>query len=191
MGVVEKNRLITGQHVQTGDSIIGLASNGLHSNGYSLARTVCFDKAGLSTDAYIGEFDATIGDALLTPTRIYVKPILKLLKKYRVKKVVKAMAHITGGGLIGNLPRVIGPEYNAVITKKWPIPPIFSFLQKQGPVDKQEMYRVFNMGIGYVLVVAPAFTRSIMAHLRKLGETPFFLGKIKKGTGTVVIKGVS
>ncbi len=191
VGVVEKKRLITGEHVQSGDSIIGLASSGLHSNGYSLARTICFDRGKLSVDAYIDELDATVGDALLRPTRIYVKPILKLLKKYRVKKIVKAMAHITGGGLIGNIPRVIGSEHDAVITKKWPIPPIFSFLQKLGPVDKQEMYRVFNMGIGYVLVVSPSFTRSIMAHLRKLGETPFFLGKIKKGTGRVIIKGIS
>jgi phosphoribosylformylglycinamidine cyclo-ligase len=188
VGVVEKNRIVTGAHVEPGDSVIGLASDGLHSNGYSLVRKICFDQEKLKVDQYIDELSEPLGAALLRPTRIYAKPIVSLLKKYKVKKVVKAMAHITGGGLVGNIPRVIGSDCDALLRKKWPIPPIFSFLQKRGPVEEKEMYRVFNMGIGYVLVVAPGFTRSIMAHLRKLGETPHFLGKVKRGTGRVVIK---
>lgn len=188
VGVVEKNRLITGQNVRPGDSVIGLASNGLHSNGYSLARKICFEKEKLKTTDTFDELGEPLGEALLRPTRIYVKPILALLKKYRVKKVIKAMAHITGGGLPGNLPRVIGSECDVVIDRKWDIPSIFNFLQKRGPVRKAEMFRTFNMGIGYVLVVSPPFTRSIMKHLRKLGETPYFLGKIKRGSGKVVIK---
>ncbi len=187
VGVIEKNRIISGSHVEPGDSVIGLASDGIHSNGYSLVRKICFDNAGLSADQYIDELGETLGDALLRPTRIYVKTIVALLKKYKVKKVVKAMAHITGGGLVGNIPRVISPDLDIVIQKKWPIPPIFPFLQNLGPVEEEEMYRVFNMGIGYVLVVAPSFTRSIMTHLRKLGEKPYFIGKIKKGAGTLKI----
>jgi len=150
-------------------------------------RKICFDHAGLSADQYIEELGEILGDALLRPTRIYVKTIVALLKKYKVKKVVKAMAHITGGGLVGNIPRVIGPDLDIVLQKKWPIPPIFPFLQNLGPVAEEEMYRVFNMGIGYVLVVAPSFTRSIMSHLRKMGEKPYFIGKIKRGDGSVKI----
>jgi len=188
VGVVEKNRIITGSQVAPGDSVIGLASSGLHSNGYALARRICFEQAQLKADQYIDELGATLGETLLKPTRIYVRSILALLKNYRVKKVVKAMAHITGGGLVGNIPRVIGKKCDVVITKKWLIPPIFTFLEKLGPVEREEMYRVFNMGIGYILIVRPGFTRSILAHLRKLGETPYFLGKVKPGTGKVIIK---
>ena len=187
VGVIEKNRIISGQHVKPGDSVIGLASSGVHSNGYALVRKICFDQAGLSLDQHLEELGETLGSALLRPTRIYVKPIIALLKKYKVKKVVKAMAHITGGGLVGNIPRVIGPDLDIVLQKKWPVPPIFTFLQKLGPVDEPEMFRVFNMGIGYVLIVAPGFTRSIMTHLRKLGEKPFFIGKVKRGAGLVKI----
>jgi len=131
----------------------------------------------------------TAGEALLRPTRIYVPAILGLLKKYKVKKVVKAMAHITGGGIVGNVPRVLPEGLDVVIDrKKWPRPAVFDWLQKLGPVEEEEMYRVFNMGIGYVLIVAPSFTRSILAHLRKLGETPYFLGKVRKGDRRVILK---
>ena len=188
VGVIEKHRIITGEHVEPGDSIIGLASNGIHSNGYSLVRRICFEQAKLDVNDHIDELGESIGQALLRPTRIYVKPILGLLRKYKIKKIVKAMAHITGGGLVGNIPRATGSDCDVVINKKWPIPEIFNFIQKLGPVDQEEMYRVFNMGIGYVLVVAPSFTRSIMTHLRKLGEKPYFLGKVKRGSGKVVIK---
>ena len=188
VGVVEKNRIVTGEHTEIGDSVIGLASNGVHSNGYSLVRKICFEQNDLKVDRAYDELGETLGEALLRPTRIYVKSIMGLLKNYKVKKVVKAMAHITGGGLVGNIPRVIGDDMDAVLQKKWPIPPIITFLQKHGPVEEEEMYRVFNMGIGYVLVVSPSFTRSIMAHLRKLGETPYFLGKVKRGSGQVVIR---
>jgi len=187
VGVVEKNRIVTGRRVEPGDSVIGLASSGLHSNGYSLVRRVCFERAKLKVDQVIEELGEPLGEALLRPTRIYVKSIVALLKKYKVKKVVKAMAHITGGGLVGNIPRVIGKDCDVVLHRKWPIPAVFSFLQKLGPIDEKEMYRVFNMGIGYVLIVAPSFTRSIMAHLRKFRETPYFLGKAKRGSGQVVI----
>jgi phosphoribosylformylglycinamidine cyclo-ligase len=189
VGVVEKHRIVTGSHVQPGDSVIGLASSGLHSNGFALVRHICFEQEKRDVNEYVEELGETLGKALLRPTRIYVRSILGLLKKYRVKKVVKAMAHITGGGLVGNIPRVISKDLDVVIHKnKWEVPAIFRCLQKWGPVEEQEMFRVFNMGIGYVLVVAPDFTRSILAHLRKLGETPYFLGKVKRGTGKVIVK---
>ena len=188
VGVAERQRLITDRHVEVGDSVIGLASDGLHANGYSLVRQICFKQHKLPLHKTIDALGEPLADALLRPTRIYAKPIVALLKKYRVKKVVKAMAHITGGGLVGNIPRVIPNDLDVVIDRKWPIPPIFAWLQKLGQVRRKEMFRVFNMGIGYVLIVAPAFTRSIMAHLRKLGESPTFLGKIKRGTGKAMIR---
>ncbi len=188
VGVVEKNRIVTGNKVEAGDSVIGLASNGIHSNGYSLVRQICFEQEKLKPNDYIDQLGETLGEALLRPTRIYAKGVMGLLKKYRVKRVVKAMAHITGGGLVGNIPRVISDDLDVVIDRKWDIPPIFKFLQKRGPVTKKEMYRVFNMGIGYVMVVSPTFTKSVMTRLRKLGEIPYFLGKVKKGTGKVTIK---
>lgn len=188
VGVVEKDRIVTGEQVEPGDSIIGLASSGLHSNGYALARKICFEMQNLKAETYVEALGEPLGEALLRPTRIYVRSILGLLKQYKVKKVVKAMAHITGGGLVGNIPRVLPRDCDAALQKKWEIPPIFRFLQQAGPVEEEEMYRVFNMGIGYVLVVAPGFTRSIVAHLRKLGEKPYFIGKIRRGSGQVVFK---
>ena len=189
VGVVEKDRLVTGDRAEPGDLVIGLASSGLHSNGYSLVRKICFDTCNLDPTAHVDQLGETLGDALLRPTRIYVKAIVNLLAKYKVKKVVKAMAHITGGGLVGNIPRVIGPKLDVVLQRnKWPVPPIFPFLQKMGPVDEDEMFRVFNMGIGYVLVVAPDFAKSVMAHLTKLGETPYLIGKVKPGKQRVIIK---
>ena len=189
VGVVEKHRMVTGNHIEAGDSVIGLASSGLHSNGYTLVRNICFEREKLEVDQYYQELGETVGEALLRPTKIYVRPIYSLLKKYRVKKVVKAMAHITGGGLVGNIPRVLGEDFDVVLDqKKWPVPPIFEFLRKLGPIDQEEMYRVFNMGIGYVLIVRPKFTRSIIAHMKKLGEEAYFLGKVKRGSGQVSIK---
>ncbi len=185
VGVVERKKILDGSEVEAGDSIIGLASSGIHSNGYALVRKICFDKLGLSTDEFIPEFGCTLGEELLRPTRIYVKTVMRMLGKYKVKKIIKAMSHITGGGLPGNVPRVLPEGYSVRIKRDaWPILPIFQWLEKNGPVDSDEMFNVFNMGIGYVMVVRPTFTKAIMAHLRALGEKPYFLGKVKKGIGT-------
>ncbi|MHC5118739.1 MAG: phosphoribosylformylglycinamidine cyclo-ligase, partial [Planctomycetota bacterium] len=172
VGVVERDRIITGSNVQKGDVILGLGSSGIHSNGYSLVRSICFKKCKLNVTDCIDELDGKrLGDVLLESTRIYVKPIVKLLHGYKVKQVVHAMAHITGGGLVGNIPRVLPKDCNAVLrTKSWPVPPIFKYLQEQGPVEDEEMYRVFNMGIGFVLVVAPDFADSICQKLTRSGE---------------------
>lgn len=189
VGVAELNRLINGSQIEPGDSIIGLASDGLHSNGYSLARKVCFDRQKLKVDQFVADLNCTIGQELLKPTRIYVKPVISVLHRYKVKRVVTGMAHITGGGLPGNVVRVLPANCNAVIRRNsWPNLPIFTYIQRAGPVDEQEMYRVYNMGIGFVMVVKPAFTDSVMSQLAKLGETPYLIGRIKKGTGKVEMR---
>jgi phosphoribosylformylglycinamidine cyclo-ligase len=190
VGVVEKDKIITGQNVRVGDVILGLASSGLHSNGYALVRQICLKQLKLKMNDVIDELDgAVLGDVLLEPTRIYSRSITKLLSKYKVKQVVHAMAHITGGGFIENLPRVFPQKCNAVIIKhSWPKHKIFTFLQNKGPVEEDEMYRVFNMGIGFMLVVAEDFADSIATRLEKYGEKVYKLGRITSGTGKVVIK---
>jgi phosphoribosylformylglycinamidine cyclo-ligase len=190
VGVVERDKIITGKNVRPGDCLLSLRSSGLHSNGYALARNICFKRAKLKLTETIDELDGTtLGDALLAPTRIYVRPIIKLLSKYRVKRVVHAMAHITGSGIVGNIPRVLPSDCNAVIKKSsWPRPKIFDFLQKAGPVEEEEMFRVFNMGIGYVLIVAEDFADAVAAKLIQWGEKVDNIGRITRGTGQVVLK---
>jgi phosphoribosylformylglycinamidine cyclo-ligase len=190
VGVVEKDKIITGKRVRPGDVILGLRSSGLHSNGYTLARNICFKRARLKMRSVLDGLDGTtVGEALLTPTRIYVQPIMRLLSKYKVKRVVHAMAHITGGGLVGNVPRVLPRNCNAVIHKSsWPRPKIFPFLQNAGPVEEAEMFRVFNMGIGFVLIVAEDFAEAIARRLIKWGEKVNRIGRITRGTGKVLLK---
>ncbi|MBN1941747.1 MAG: phosphoribosylformylglycinamidine cyclo-ligase [Phycisphaerae bacterium] len=183
VGVVERNRIIDGRSVKPGDVAIGLASSGLHSNGYGLARHVLLDAAGYKvTDRPAELAGASVGEEMLRPTCIYVRAVLDVLQYYKVKRPVKAMAHITGGGLPGNLPRVL-PDGLTVRIKEnsWPVPPIFSLIARKGPVDSIEMKRVFNMGIGYVMIVAPSFVRSILARLRRGGHRAWVIGKVKKG----------
>lgn len=190
VGVVERKRIITGRLIGKGDVILGLASNGVHSNGYTLVRNICFKRAGLKmTDTPEGLGGAALGDVLLEPTRIYVRPLMKLLSKYKVKRVVHGMAHITGGGLVGNIPRVLPKNCNAVIKRSsWPRHDVFTFLQATGPVEEEEMFRVFNMGIGFVLVVAGDFADSIMKKLTTFGEKVYKIGRITAGTGRVILK---
>jgi phosphoribosylformylglycinamidine cyclo-ligase len=190
VGVIERKKIITGQTIRNGDVILGLASSGLHSNGYTLARSICFKQAKLDMTDVIDELGgAMLGDVLLEPTRIYVRPIVKLLSQYKVKRIVHGMAHITGGGLPGNVPRVLPKDCNAVIKKSsWPKHKIFTFLQNTGPVEAGEMYRVFNMGIGFVLIVAEDFADSIARKLTRYGQQVYKIGRITTGTGRVVLK---
>jgi len=190
VGVVERKKIITGKNIRSGDYILGLASSGLHSNGYSLVRNICFKKTALEMTDTVDELSgAMLGDVLLEPTRIYVRPIVKLLSQYKVKRVVHGMAHITGGGLVGNIPRVLPKVCNAVIKKSsWPVPKIFTFLQKTGPVEEDEMFRVFNMGIGFVLIVSEDFANSIAKKLTRYGEQIYKIGRITTGTGKVILK---
>jgi len=183
VGVVERKRMIDPASVEAGDVAIALASDGLHSNGYGLARKVLLERAGYGPDDCPPELmGASVGQEMLRPTRIYVKAVLDVLGRYKVKKPVKAMAHITGGGLPGNLPRVL-PEGLTVRIKRnsWPVPPIFQLIAAKGPVDDIEMLRVFNMGVGFVMIVAPSFADSVMARLRRNGERCWVLGKVRKG----------
>ena len=192
VGVVELDRAIDPSRVEAGDVIIGLPSSGVHSNGFTLARAAI---ANLDVHTTYPELDSekSLGQVLLEPTRIYVEPIVKLLKQYKVKKVVSGMAHITGGGIAGNLCRSLCDEVDATVhLDRWEVPKIFGFLQQHGNIETEEMFRVFNMGIGYMLIVRPAFAESIHSHLKQLGEAPVVLGEITKGTGKVhVINGVS
>ena len=183
VGVAERSRIVTGENVEPGDIVIGLASNGLHSNGYGLARRALLEIGDLKVDDAPPALEgATVGEELLRPTRIYVKPVLNVLGRYKVKRPIKAMAHITGGGLPGNLPRVL-PDGLTVRIKKsaWPVPPIFPLIARTGPVDPIEMRRVFNMGIGFVMIVSPVSAGAVMTRLRRLGERCWAIGKVKKG----------
>lgn len=183
VGIVEKNEIIDGSSIEEGDYIIGLTSNGLHSNGYSLARYLLFEKNHYSLDTYIPELNSTLGEELLKPTRIYVKPILELIKNFPLK----GMAHITGGGLKENIPRVLPDNLQAEINiNSWAIPPIFDLLRKIGELPQDELYRAFNMGIGYVLIVNKAYKDSIINLANQLGEEAKVIGKITKGDKGVI-----
>ncbi len=190
VGVVELKRTLKPTRVQVGDVVLGLKSDGVHSNGYSLVRHVV-KHANLDLSKVYPELDAkqTLGQVLLTPTRLYAPPITKLLRGYRVKNVVSGMAHITGSGLEGNLCRALPPTLDAVVDRaSWPVPPVFPFLQKHGNISDVEMHRIFNMGVGYCVIVRPSFADSIKKSLEKLGETVSVIGEIKKGTGIVRVK---
>jgi phosphoribosylformylglycinamidine cyclo-ligase len=189
VGVCELSRVIDGQRVERGDIILGLTSSGIHSNGYSLVRAI-IDKAKLDLDKTYPELEdeRPLGRVLLEPTRIYAKQIISVLRTYKVKKPIGGMAHITGGGLPGNVNRTLHGGVDAKISRKaWDIPPLFKFLQRHGKIDDQEMLKVFNMGVGYTLIVRPHFADAVMDKLRKQGEQPFVLGKITAGTGRVVL----
>ncbi len=188
VGVGERKKIVTGSNVEPGDAIIGLASSGIHSNGYSLVRKI-IAKGNRDLTHHIPSLGRTLGEELLEPTRIYVEPVQRVLSYYRVKRVVRAMAHITGGGLPGNLPRVLPKRCQATLKKdSWPRPAIFDLLAKWGPVDEKEMYRVFNMGIGYVLVVRPTFADSILRRLKRAKQDAYLIGRIRRGPQQVIIE---
>jgi phosphoribosylformylglycinamidine cyclo-ligase len=179
VGIAEKERLITGREVQVGDCLIGLASSGPHANGYSLIRKVV-DRSQQSLESVVE--GRCLADWLLTPTRIYVKTILALLKQVPVS----AIAHITGGGISENLPRVIPRETSALIDlQSWKRPAIFGWLQQQGRIEEREMLRTFNCGIGMIICVRPEDAPDSLAHLQSLGETAMVIGEIIAGTGHV------
>ncbi len=194
VGVVELHRAIDPMRVKKDDVIIGLSSDGVHSNGFSLVRKIVKVKR-LNLNRVYPELrededdERTLGDHLITPTRLYVKPIVKLLQQYRVKRIVSGMAHITGGGLPGNVNRAMPEDLRAVIRRDaWTVPPLFKFLQKRGGIDPDEMDRVFNMGIGYVLIVRPTFAASVVRQLNRMGEQACILGHVEKGNGEAIIK---
>jgi len=184
VGVVERARVIDGSRIRAGDVLIGLPSSGVHSNGYALVRRLVAH-AGCRLDETYDELGETLGDALLRPTRIYVSSVQALLRRYPVKRVVTAMAHITGGGLRENIARLLPENCDATVNRSsWKVPPIFSFIRRLG-TSTAEMFRVFNMGIGYVLIVRPYFANGVMHVLSDCGEQPVAIGQVERGRGKV------
>ena len=184
VGVCEKKELITGEHLKDGDVLIGMASTGVHSNGFSLVRKV-FEMSKESLGAYYEELGKTLGEALLAPTRIYVKA-LKSVKNAGV--TVKACSHITGGGFYENIPRMLKEGVHAVIEKdSYPVPPIFKLLAKKGDIEEQMMYNTFNMGIGMVVAVDAADVKKTMEAVKAAGDTPYVIGHIETGEKGVTL----
>ena len=178
VGTVEKKRLITGKSIRPGDIIIGLRSSGLHTNGYSLARKVIFETAGLKIDDKFPGTSKSVADVLLAVHRSYLGPVARIMKKF----IVRGMAHITGGGLIDNIPRILPKGMKAVInTTAWKLPPVFQFIQEQGKIDRDEMYRVFNMGIGFVIIVREKDADTTIHALQKMKQRPIVAGYIAEG----------
>ncbi|ADD01875.1 phosphoribosylformylglycinamidine cyclo-ligase [Thermoanaerobacter italicus Ab9] len=183
VGIAEKEELIDTKLIKEGDAIIGLASSGIHSNGYSLVRKIFFEKNNFSVKDFIPELGINLGEALLTPTKIYVKSIeaLKGLK-------IKGMAHITGGGFIDNIPRILRKSIAAKINKgSWEIPAIFNLIQRLGDIEEREMYRTFNMGIGMVVIVEPSDVDKALEKLNGIGEKAYIIGEIVESEGGVIL----
>src|SRR5215470_4978967 len=183
VGIVERDHIINGRAVRPGDRVLGLASTGLHSNGYSLVRKAVFDRAGLKVTDFVPELGRTVGEELLEPTCIYVRAIKNLLHHYPVKRrVIRGLAHITGEGLEGNVPRVLPPGRRVFIKKgSWTVPPVFGWLQKLGDIDESEMFRVFNMGIGFVVIVSQYYADSVQRQLMNDRVLAFDIGEVREG----------
>jgi phosphoribosylformylglycinamidine cyclo-ligase len=189
-GVVERSGIIDGRRIEVGDAVIGLASSGLHSNGFSLVRKVVFEAARLNVADWVEELGKTVAEELLTPTRIYVKPIRHVLAHYPVKKkgVIHGLANITGGGIPDNLSRILPPGKRAFIRRgSWPAPSVFTWLQRLGNVADAEMARVFNMGVGFAIIAARFFANSIIEQLAGDGIDAWIIGEIKIGEPGVEI----
>lgn len=184
VGVVDEKDLITGENLKPGDVLIGMASSGVHSNGFSLVRKV-FDMTAESLNTYYDELGATLGETLLAPTRIYVKA-LKAVKEAGV--TVKACSHITGGGFYENVPRMLKEGTHAVINKNsYPIPPIFTLMAKKGNIEEHMMYNTYNMGLGMIVAVDPADVDKTMEAMKSAGDTPYVVGTIEAGEKGVTL----
>lgn len=178
-GIADKGKIITGENIKENDVLIGIASDGLHTNGYSLARKIFFEMENKNVNDFIDELDSTVGEALLVPHREYVNTVVLLMNEFEIRGI----AHITGGGLIENPKRVL-PEGLGIEIKKnsWQVPAIFRYMQEKGNIPEEDMYRTFNMGIGLILFVSENDADDIMNALQKLNETAFLIGKVVKGT---------
>ena len=191
VGVVERDHLIDGRLIVPDDVVIGVSSSGIHSNGFSLVRKIAFDVAGCKPeDVFEGSEpeNATLGDLLIEPTLIYTKAVKNVLNHYKVKNVVHGIAHITGGGLAENIERIT-PQGVAIEldAKKWSCPPVFDWLQEKGSVETDEMYRVFNMGIGLAMIVSPYYADSICRIIEQSGFTPQVIGSVAEGDKAVSV----
>ncbi len=187
VGVVERKHILNGSEIRPGDKVIGLASSGLHSNGYSLARKIVFERAGLSPDTFVPELGRTVADELLEPTRLYVRAVKTVYRRYRVKRIVHGIAHITGGGLVENVPRIL-PDGCGIVLRRgsWTVPRVFPWLQALGSVEQPEMDRVFNMGVGLVIIVAEYYAEAIVRQLsHRLGIPAWIIGEVIPGEKVV------
>lgn len=186
VGAVDKSKMITGDKVKDGDELLGLPSSGVHSNGFTLVRKICFELMHYTVDTYIDDFGMTLGEKLLTPTRLYPKTCLPLIEKFDLH----GMVHITGGGFYDNIPRILPADCDAEVhADAWEVPVVFKKLQEWGNVPDKEMYRTFNMGVGMVLVVDPSEADAVRAHLKAAGETFYELGRVVPGHKVTVMKG--
>jgi phosphoribosylformylglycinamidine cyclo-ligase len=186
-GVVERDRLIDGQAIQIGDAVIGLASSGIHSNGYSLVRKIVFEAAGLTVTDTIPLLGKSVGEELLTPTRLYVRPVRAMLDEVPSPHV-HGLANITGGGLPDNISRILPPGHRVFVQRgSWPVPTIFQWLQKLGNVADEEMSRVFNMGIGFVAICAPGVAKSLIDCLAMSNVPAWAIGEVREGEAGVQI----
>lgn len=186
VGVVDKSKIINGADIAPGDAVIGLSSSGVHSNGFSLVRKLLLEQEGYSLQDSVPELEGTLGDALLAPTKIYVKPLLALLEQLPVK----GMAHITGGGFIENIPRMLPDHVNVDIEYgSWPILPIFELMQRKGSISNRDMFTTFNMGIGLVLVVKAEDAEKAVGFLKEQGEEAYIIGKVTAGESIVTFTG--
>lgn len=184
VGVVERKQLVTGKQIAPGDVILGVNSSGIHSNGFSLVRKVVFEKAALDVGRQIDALGTSVGAALLKPTLIYSQLLRRILSHYKVKNVVHGIAHITGGGLFENTQRILPSTVDLVFQKNsWSIPAVFPWLQKLGEIPEEEMFHVFNMGVGLVLVVNPFFANTVADFVTKLGMSSWTIGDVVEGTG--------
>jgi len=185
VGACEKKEIITGEKISEGNVLVGLGSSGIHSNGYSLVRKVFFEDQSFSLEESLPEVGTTLKEALLTPTKIYVKPVLAALKQFSIK----GMSHITGGGFIENIPRMLPDHLQADITEgSWDIPSIFTALEHYGEIPRSEMYNIFNMGIGFVLAVEEKEAEDILQFFNEQGEEAFIIGRVTTGNGVRFVR---
>jgi len=176
VGVVDKDKVIDGSTITVGDKVIGIASSGIHSNGLSLARSILFDKLHLKVTDYVQDLGCTVGEEIIKPTRIYVKAVLNLMRDFQIKGI----AHITGGGLVDNIARILPKGCLAQLRAgSWPVPPLFCFLKDRGNVEEEEMMRTFNNGIGLVLVVPPAQEEDVLQRLKAMQQEAYTIGQIE------------
>lgn len=177
VGIVEKSKIIDGRDIREGDSVIGITSNGLHSNGFSLVRKVLLEDKKYNLKKTIPSLKKTLGEELLSPTKIYIHAVLHLLEKYKILGI----AHITGGGIVENIPRILPEGVSVKIDREsWPKPPIFSFIQKEGEISDEEMYRTFNMGIGMALIIRQNKTDQIINELNQMDFPSYLIGRVVK-----------
>lgn len=184
VGACEKSKLISGTDIQAGDALIGLASSGIHSNGYSLVRKLFFEKAQMTLTDYVDKLGCTLGEELLRPTRIYVKSILSALEKFDVK----GLAHITGGGFIENIPRMLPDGLGAELKEEnWEVPAVFKLMETIGDLDRKEMYNIFNMGTGMVVAVDSEIAQEVISYFNSIGEKAYLLGTVTNNEGIEIL----